>query len=70
MEDQIQGYKGNALIKRANQQIGWTEDMVNEYLRCSQDPIYFTETYMKIISINDGLVNFRSEEHTSELQSH
>lgn len=59
MEDQIQGYKGNALIKRANQQIGWTPEMINEYLKCSQDPIYFTETYMKIISINDGLVNFK-----------
>ena len=67
MEDLIQGYKGNALIKRANQQIGFTEEMVSEYLKCSQDPIYFIETYMKIISINDGLVNFKLYDYQKEM---
>jgi len=67
MEDLIQGYKGNALIKRANQQIGFTEEMVSEYLKCSQDPIYFIETYMKIISINDGLVNFKLYDYQKDM---
>jgi hypothetical protein len=52
------GYNGNINLKRANQSIDWTPDLVQEYIKCSQDVIYFTETYMKIINIDKGLVNF------------
>jgi len=54
----VSGYKGNILLKKSNQNIEWTPDLVQEYVKCQQDPVYFTETYMKIISINEGLVNF------------
>jgi hypothetical protein len=57
--DTLKGYKGNILLKKSNQNIEWTPDLVQEYIRCSQDPVYFTETYMKIISINEGLINFK-----------
>ena len=57
--DNLKGYKGNILLKKSNQNIEWTPDLVQEYIRCSQDPVYFTETYMKIISINEGLINFK-----------
>lgn len=56
--DLLKGYKGNANLKRSNQAIEWTPDLVQEYIRCSQDIVYFVETYMKIISIDRGLVNF------------
>lgn len=52
------GYNGNSLLKRANQAIDWTPELVNEYIKCSQDPVYFTEKYMKIINIDRGLVGF------------
>jgi hypothetical protein len=55
----LRGYKGNANLKRSNQPIDWTPELVQEYIRCSQDVVYFTETYMKIISIDKGLVNFK-----------
>ena len=67
MEDLIQGYKGNALIKRANQNIGFSEEQISEYLKCSADPIYFTETYMKIISIDDGLINFKLYDYQKDM---
>jgi hypothetical protein len=53
------GYNGNANLKRENQAIEWTPDLVQEYIRCSQDVVYFTETYMKIINVDKGLVNFK-----------
>ena len=59
MVQPVKGYNGNALIKRSNQAIDFTPDMIQEYLKCSQDPVYFTETYMKIINIDDGLVSFK-----------
>jgi len=59
IRDTLKGYKGNINLKRSNQAIEWTPDLVQEYIKCSQDPVYFTETYMKIISINEGLINFK-----------
>ena len=53
------GYKGNILLKRTNQAIEWTPELVAEYVKCSEDPVYFIENYMKIINVNDGLVNFK-----------
>lgn len=53
------GYKGNVNLKRSNQNIEWTPDLVQEYVKCQNDPIYFTETYMKIINVDEGLTNFK-----------
>jgi hypothetical protein len=58
MNDILGGYKGNVLLKKSNQNIEWTPELVQEYVKCQNDPVYFTENYMKIISINEGLVNF------------
>ena len=57
--DKMKGYNGNANLKRSNQAIEWTPDLVQEYVRCSKDVVYFTETYMKIINVDKGLVNFK-----------
>ena len=50
------GYQGNQNLKRSNVGVEWTEDMVSEYLKCSEDPIYFIETYMKVINVDEGLI--------------
>jgi Terminase large subunit, T4likevirus-type, N-terminal/Terminase RNaseH-like domain len=54
----LKGYNGNSLLKKSNQKIEWTPELVAEYVKCSQDPVYFTEKYMKIINVDRGLVNF------------
>lgn len=48
-------YNGNPLLKGANVPIEWTEDQVREWLKCKDDPIYFIEKYVKIITIDRGL---------------
>ena len=58
MLDNEKGYKGNVLLKKSNQEIEWTPELIQEWVRCSEDPIYFVENYMKIISLNEGLVTF------------
>lgn len=67
MNDLTGGYKGNVLLKKTNQNIEWTEDLVQEYVKCQQDPVYFTENYMKIISINEGLTSFNMYEYQKEM---
>jgi hypothetical protein len=63
----LRGYNGNINLKRSNQNIEWTPDLVQEYIKCSQDPVYFTETYMKIINIDRGLVSFKLYDYQKEM---
>jgi len=63
----IKGYNGNINLKRSNQAIEWTPDLVQEYLKCQEDVVYFTETYMKIINVDRGLVNFKLYPYQKEM---
>lgn len=54
----MKGYNGNILLKRANQDIEWTPELVAEWVKCSQDPLYFIRNYMKIITLDNGLQLF------------
>lgn len=65
----IKGYLGNPLLKKANQSIDWTEELVAEYIKCSEDPVYFIEKYMKIINVDKGLVNFELYDYQKEMLS-
>jgi len=67
MNDQIKGYKGNVLLKKSNQSIDWTQELVQEYVKCSEDPVYFIETYMKIINVDQGLVSFTLYDYQKEM---
>jgi hypothetical protein len=59
MNDNLKHYNGNPLIKASNQSIEWSPDLVQEYLRCAQDPIYFAENYIKIVNVDKGLIPVR-----------
>lgn len=61
------GYKGNVNLKRRSVDIQWTPELVQEYVRCAKDPVYFIEKYMKIISINEGLINFKLYDYQKEM---
>ena len=51
-------YLGNQNLKAAGVSVPFTEEEVQEYLKCSQDPVYFIQTYIKIVSLDEGLVPF------------
>jgi len=61
------GYKGNVLLKKSNQSIEWTQDLIQEYIKCQEDPVYFTENYMKIINVDEGLVSFKLYDYQKEM---
>lgn len=63
----LKGYNGNILLKRANQNIDWTPELISEYVKCSEDPIYFIETYMKIINVDKGLISFKLYDYQKEM---
>jgi len=51
-------YLGNANIKRDGVEQEWTQNEINEYAKCLKDPVYFAENYIKVISLDGGLVPF------------
>ena len=51
-------YLGNPNLKKANTPIEFTEEQILEFLKCKQDPVYFARNYIKIVSLDHGLVPF------------
>jgi phage terminase large subunit GpA-like protein len=58
MADKSSTYLGNKNLKRSAVSIGWNEDMVKEYVKCSKEPLYFIKKYVKIVNVDKGLVPF------------
>ena len=52
-------YLGNPNLKKANVKVEWTEKQLLEYKRCMDDPQYFIETYVRIVSLDEGLIPFK-----------
>jgi len=57
-QNQNETYLGNINVKRDGVQHNFTEEEIKEYIKCSNDPVYFCKTYLKVISLDDGLVPF------------
>ena len=51
-------YKANPLLKQRGVSIDFTKEQVSEIIKCSNDPEYFLEHYIKVISLDDGIVPF------------
>ena len=56
MSDNV--YLGNPNLKKANTPIEFTKENVVEFLKCKEDPVYFAKKYIKIVSLDEGLVPF------------
>lgn len=48
----------NPKIKKANLPEEYSDQDLNEYIKCSQNPIYFIENYVKINTVDKGLEPF------------
>ena len=51
-------YLGNPNLKKANTQIEFTQENIEEYLKCKEDPVYFAMNYVKIVTLDEGLKSF------------
>ena len=60
-------YLGNPLLKKANVKIDFTKEQIEEYIKCKEDPVYFTKNYVQIVSLDEGLVPFKMWDFQEEL---
>jgi len=69
MNDQ-RHYLGNINVKADGVQQEWSEHEVREYAKCMHDPAYFARNYVKIISLDKGLVNFNLYPYQEKMFDH
>jgi len=60
-------YLGNPNLKKVGTEIEFTQDQIQEYLKCKADPVYFAMNYIKIISLDEGIVPFKMWDFQQEL---
>lgn len=61
------GYLGNSKLKRSGADIDWTQEMVQEYMKCANDPIYFSEKYIQIVHVDHGLIPIVMYDYQKEI---
>ena len=60
-------YLGNSNLKGANVPINWTKEMVQEWVKCKNDPIYFAQNYIKIVHVDRGLITIDLYDYQREI---
>ena len=53
-----EAYLGNPNLQKANVEREFTQEQVLEIQNCMDNPVYFIEKYLRIVSIDEGLVPF------------
>jgi hypothetical protein len=60
-------YRDNPLLKKVGVEHEYTEEQVQEYIKCSKDPVYFCMNYIKIVNVDEGLINFNMWDFQKEM---
>jgi hypothetical protein len=58
MAKKLQNYLNNKNLKSVGVDIEFTPKEIDEYIKCSKDPIYFIKTYVKVVHVDRGTVPF------------
>jgi len=61
------GYNGNVNLKRKGTPIQFSPEMVQEFLKCATDPIYFAEKYIQIVHVDHGLIPIKMYDYQREI---
>jgi len=65
-----EGYMGNPNVKRDGVEAEFSEVEIKEYRKCMMDPAYFARTYLKVISLDEGLVPFNLYKYQENMFNH
>lgn len=60
-------YMGLPNLKRANIKTGWTKEMIEEWLKCRDDILYFAERYCAITHIDYGTIAVQLRDYQKDM---
>lgn len=67
MMNSDKGYLGNINLKRKGTAVEFTPEMVQEYIKCANDPIYFSQKYIQIVHVDHGLIPIDLYDYQKEI---
>ena len=67
MNEKSSVYLGNPNLKKVNVPVEFTQEQIQEFALCSKDPLYFIQNYVKIVSLDEGLVPFKMYDFQKEI---
>ena len=69
-KNEHEGYLGNPNVKKDGVESQFSEEEIKEYRQCMMDPGYFAINYLKVISLDDGLVPFNLYPYQKNMFNH
>ena len=67
MGTQTDVYLGNPNLKKANVSQEFSKKEVAEYLKCAENPVYFIREYIRIVSLDEGIIPFSMYDFQEEM---
>lgn len=61
------GYLGNTNLKAAGELYEWDDEHKAEWIKCAMDPIYFAETYIKVVHPDRGLIPLHMYDYQKDI---
>ena len=53
-----QGYRNNPKLKPPGVDLQYTKEQLEEYIKCAKDPVYFCSKYVKVKTLDKGIMPF------------
>jgi hypothetical protein len=61
------GYNNNPNLPKEDYTHSFTQQEIDEFIKCTNDPVYFAVTYMRIINVDHGLIPFNMWDFQKEM---
>lgn len=65
--NELEIVRGNPNVKSVGVEISYTPEQIKEFVKCAKNPIYFIETYGKVVSLDRGIVPFKMYEYQKRI---
>lgn len=53
------GYRNNPKLKPPGTELQYSKEELEEYIKCAQDPVYFCSKYVKVKTLDKGIMPFK-----------
>ena len=60
-------FRGNSKLRPNGATVEYTEEMLQEYIKCKLDPVYFIKKYIYVVHPDKGLVKFELYEYQERM---
>jgi len=63
----ITGYQGNPNLPREDYVHSYTQEEIDEFIKCANDPVHFACKYIRIVNVDQGLMPFKMWDFQKEM---